>query len=186
MIRTIFFLIFNILRYPIHVLKKNKISWNSRMSSNIKISNSVVGNYTYVGCNTVINNTKIGNYCSIAPGVQIGGMEHSHWWFSTSTTLSDKCISDRVTHIGHDVWIGAGVIVKQGVKIGDGAVIGAMSLVTKDVEANTIVFGIPAKLYKNRFSEEVFKSIQDSDFYNKDSFEAKKSLSRLEEKYDRN
>lgn len=185
MIRTVLFLCLSIFKYPVNVLKKNKISWNSRMSSNIKISNSVVGNYTYVGCNTVINNTKIGNYCSIAPGVQIGGMEHSHWWYSTSTSLSDKCISDRVTHIGHDVWIGAGVVVKQGVKIGDGAVIGAMSLVTKDVEANTIVFGIPAKFYKKRLPDEVFNSIQDLDFYNKDIIEAKKCIKSLEYKYGR-
>jgi len=51
--------------------------------------------------------------------------------------------------VGNDVWIGAGVIIIQGVTIGSGAIIAAGSVVTKDVEANTIVGGVPAKFIKN-------------------------------------
>ncbi len=51
-------------------------------------------------------------------------------------------------HIGNRVWIGAGAIITRGVTIGDGAVIAAGAVVTKDVEENTIVGGVPAKLIK--------------------------------------
>ena len=51
-------------------------------------------------------------------------------------------------HIGNRVWIGAGAIITRGVTIGDGAVIAARAVVTKDVEENTIVGGVPAKFIK--------------------------------------
>ncbi|MDM1460875.1 antibiotic acetyltransferase [Myroides odoratimimus] len=175
-----------ILKFPLYKIKNNKIRFNSRILNNVKIHSSSVGAYTYIGCNCVINNTVIGNYCSIAPGVQIGGMEHSHWWYSTSTSLSNQCISDNTTHIGHDVWIGAGVIIKQGVKIGNGAVIGAMSLVTKDVDENSIVFGIPARFHRVRLKEEVFNDIKELDFYLDDVLKAKEKISFLIEKYENN
>ena len=56
--------------------------------------------------------------------------------------------------IGNDVWIGYGVILLAGITIGDGAVIAAGSVVTKDVKPYTIVGGVPAKLIRNRFSDE--------------------------------
>ncbi|MGM7552406.1 CatB-related O-acetyltransferase [Myroides odoratimimus] len=179
MIKKIIIKLVLIIRFPFFLFKGNKISFKARLLNNVKISGSVVGRYTYIGCNTVINNTIIGNYCSIAPGVQIGGMEHSHWWYSTSTSLSDHCISNKITHVGHDVWIGAGAIIKQGVKIGNGAVIGAMSFVTKDVEENSIVLGIPAKFYKNRLNEDIFESIKDINFYEDDIANAKAKIKRL-------
>lgn len=83
------------------------------------IKNFVIGKYTYLGRFSILNNVEVGNYCSIAPGVQIGGMEHSYWWFSCSTFLSDHCISNKRTIIGHDVWIGANVVFNQGIKIGN-------------------------------------------------------------------
>ena len=58
-------------------------------------------------------------------------------------------VHKRVT-IGKDVWIGAGCIITPGVKIGDGALIAAGSVVTKDVGANEIVGGVPAKLIRSR------------------------------------
>ena len=51
-------------------------------------------------------------------------------------------------HIGKNVWIGANATVLAGVNIGDGAVVAAGAVVTKDVEPNTIVGGVPAKLLK--------------------------------------
>lgn len=186
MLKKIILSFIYLLRLPIYRMKKNSVSFRSRVLNNVKINGSVVGDYSYIGCNCVINNTVIGNYCSIAPGVQIGGMEHSHWWYSTSTSLSDQCISDNTTHIGHDVWIGAGVIIKQGVKIGNGAVIGAMSLVTKDVGENSIVFGIPAKYQRERLKEEVFNDIKELNFYFDNVVKAKEKIGVLIEKYENN
>ncbi|AWN51770.1 hypothetical protein DK412_08785 [Methylobacterium sp. 17Sr1-1] len=59
--------------------------------------------------------------------------------------------------IGNDVWIGAGVMMMPGITIGDGAVVAAGSVVTKDVPPYSIVGGSPAKLIKRRFSDEIYE-----------------------------
>ena len=60
-------------------------------------------------------------------------------------------------HIGHDVWIGSGVVVLRGVRIGNGAVIAAGSVVTRDVDAYTVVGGVPARYIKMRFADSVLR-----------------------------
>lgn len=90
-----------------------------------------IGNDVLIGQNTIINS---GNHNFSNPNMPISTQGHS----------SNKII------IGNDVWIGANCSVLKGVKIGDGAVIGAGSVVTKDVAPYTIVAGVPAKKIKNR------------------------------------
>ena len=150
---------------PSFILRKSKVGTGSYVGGHTLLNRSVVGKYCYVGCNCVINSTHIGNYTSIAPGVQIGGMEHSYWEGSMSTHLSDECVEGNVTRIGNDVWIGAASIVKQGVKIGDGVVVGANSFVNKDVEPYSIVFGCPAKFYKYRFDKSIQEHLQASGYW---------------------
>lgn len=62
--------------------------------------------------------------------------------------------------VGNDVWIGYEAVILSGVTIGDGAVIGARAVVTKDVPPYTIVGGVPAKPIKKRFSDESIKKLQ--------------------------
>lgn len=161
-VKRFFFLSSVLYYYPINVLRGNKISFTSRIGKFSKLRHSEVGNYTYIARGCLFNKAKIGNYCSIAPNVQIGGMEHSYNWLSTSSFVSDKHGERKTTNIGNDVWIAAGSIIKQGVTIGDGAVVGAMSFVNKDVPPNTIVVGIPAKVLKQRLPESVFNKIKAS------------------------
>lgn len=66
---------------------------------------------------------------------------------------------DKITRIGNDVWIGEGAFVKQGVNIGDGAVIGMAAVVTKDVPPFAVVAGNPAHIIKMRFDEETIKDL---------------------------
>ena len=62
--------------------------------------------------------------------------------------------------IGNDVWIGYKAIILAGVKIGDGAIIGTRALVTKDVPAYSIVGGVPAKIIRKRFSEDIINELK--------------------------
>lgn len=178
-LKEIYFLGMYLISLPLNFIKRNKISSKTRISSNAKISRSEIGKYCYIANNTNIINAKIGNYTSIAPGVQIGGMEHSYWWHSTSTFLSDQCESNKRTIIEDDVWIAAGSVIKQGVKIGRGSVIGAMSFVNKDVPENSIVVGIPAKFLKKRMNEEIFAALSDTEFWLYSPHKAKNLLNNI-------
>ena len=90
---------------------------------------------------------KIGNQVSLGPGVSIIGANHGIE--PNSPHQLQPQISAEI-EIGDDVWIGAGAIVLPGVKIGSGAIIGAQSLVSKDLSENTICAGIPARVVKKR------------------------------------
>lgn len=109
-----------------------------------------------------------GKFCQIATGVRfiMNGSNHAMNGFSTypfkvfggqwsKAPLDVKSKGDTV--IGNDVWIGNSATIMQGIKIGDGAIIGTNSLVTKDVPAYTIVGGNPAKEIRKRFDEETIQ-----------------------------
>lgn len=162
-----------------YLIRGNKISLNSVISKGVLLNNCSIGDYSYVGAYCIFNAVHIGKYSSIAPYVMIGGAEHSYWWYSTSHFISKYNIGGRLTVIGNDVWIGTHAIIKQGVKIGDGAIIGAGSLVLNDVEPYSIVFGVPAKKQKSRFTDEVITQIQGSNFWNYSPRKAKNILNKL-------
>lgn len=178
-IRQFIRLFFCFFRQPYFILRNNKVHYSSFIGSNSLLVSSQIGKYCYIARNVVMNNTSIGNYVSIAPYVQIGGMEHSYWDISQSTWLSDECVSNNITYIGNDVWISAGCIIKQGVTIGDGAVVGANSFVTKDVPPFAIVVGTPAKILKYRFSEKSIKYIYQSKYWNYPPRKAKKTIKNI-------
>jgi acetyltransferase-like isoleucine patch superfamily enzyme len=98
-------------------------------------------------------NVKIGNYVICGPEVVIGMGNHSYdkpgspIIFSGQPKIHETIIED-------DVWLGQRVMIKSGVKVGEGAIIAMGSIVTKDVEPYTIVGGIPAKFIKKRFLDE--------------------------------
>ncbi|KHN53082.1 CatB-related O-acetyltransferase [Pectobacterium fontis] len=128
-----------------------------------------MGAYSYC-CSSFPNEMSIGRYCSIANGVTIMGTQHPIHRFTTSPityhhdfikNFVDDIHAPYITEpfneelplpcIGHDVWIGANVVLKGNITIGNGAVIGANSVVTKDVPPYAIVAGVPAKIIKFRF-----------------------------------
>ena len=116
---------------------------------------SSVGRFTYIGRNCSITKSAIGEYCSIANNVIIGQGEHDLNQPSTSLSFQTKnntfeFLTKDPCIIGKHVWIGAGAIILRGCKIGDYSVIAAGAVVTKDVEPNTIVGGVPARLIRNR------------------------------------
>jgi acetyltransferase-like isoleucine patch superfamily enzyme len=118
---------------------------------------------------------EIGRYTSIGENVQIGRGSHPVSWASTSPVFyqnyrdvtnfeipaaddfrpSAPNISAAKTVIGNDVYIGHGAFIMQGVQIGDGAVVGACSVVTKDVPPYAVVAGNPATIKKMRLPEQI-------------------------------
>lgn len=166
---------------PIYKLRRNRIHITSDVDSGTFVRNCIVGRYCYIGRNCVLNSVEIENYTCIASGVQIGGMEHSINDLSISPTLmGEKCKLGEKTYIGHDVWIAANCIIKQGVKIGDGAIVGANSFVNKDVEPYSIVFGSPAKFYKYRPCLEYKEIIDKSKYWTYPPIKARKVLKDIE------
>src|SRR5699024_9720674 len=143
-----------------------------------KIRNSHFGMYSYVGFRGDFNNIEIGNYCSISSDVKIGLGKHPTHLFSSSPVFysnnnpfnTKKAYlqfndNPEKTTIGNDVWIGANVIVMDGVKIGTRAIREVGSVVTKDVQPYEIVGGVPAKPIKKRFDDEIIKALLDSEWW---------------------
>lgn len=160
--------------------ENSQISVNTHILKNTIINNSQISSYSYVGKNCLIQNTQIGKFCSIASEVLIGLGKHPTNLISTSTlfyrtnnTLGLKLVesdSDFQEYesiiIGNDVWIGTRAIIMDGVQIGNGAIIAANSVVTKNVPAYAIVAGVPAKIIKYRFNPSVIAKIENSQWWN--------------------
>jgi len=112
----------------------------------------------------------IGNYCSLADGVQImlGGGHRTEWVTTYPFSALDKQhrhimghpVSKGDVEIGHDVWIGREALILSGVKIGNGAVIGARAVVARDVPAYAIVVGNPARVTRSRFEADITKRLE--------------------------
>lgn len=158
-----------------------------KFEDNIKLGKESIfmccefGRYTYFfGFNSGVY-AKVGRFCSIARGVNLGLGLHpvdmvstSPVFFSKNTYLG-KSFSDKdyiqtskPVSVGNDVWIGVNAQILDGVTIGDGAIIGAGAVVTKDVKPYSIVAGIPAKLIRMRFNDKEIKSLLDSKWWDKD------------------
>lgn len=127
------------------------------------------GDYSYTAGWASIIYSDIGKFVNIAAMVRINPGNHPMDWVSMhhmqyrrrqyllgdtdDASFFDGRRAKRCV-LGHDVWIGHAAIVLPGVRIGNGAVVGAGSVVTKDVAPYTIVAGNPARLIRRRFSEE--------------------------------
>lgn len=150
--------------------------------NNVCISSSKIGRFTYFAEGTRVNNARIGSFCSIGPHVIIGAGTHpikyfvsTHpMFFSTGkqaqVTFADKSYFDELCPItiGNDVWIGAKAYICDGITIGDGAIIAAGAVVTKNIPPYAMVGGVPAKVIRYRFSEEQISFLLKDAWWNKD------------------
>ncbi len=145
--------------------------------------NGAMGYGSYIASNCEIT-ANIGRFSSIAPYVRTNNAMHPYTYPHATTcpmffslmkqngvTFADKQMFDElkpIPKIGNDCWIGENVFICGGVKIGDGAVVFAGAVVTKDVPPYAVVAGVPARILKYRFDEETIKFLLDFKWWHKD------------------
>jgi acetyltransferase-like isoleucine patch superfamily enzyme len=113
----------------------------------------IAGDYVYIGPQSQLPpHVHVGNYSSLSACVAIVGSDHNYDNPGVPIVFSGRPPS-CVTTIGADVLIGHGAILLRGIAIGNGAVVGAGAMVTKDVPPYAIVAGTPAKILRYRFDE---------------------------------
>lgn len=157
-----------------------------RLSTAVLIGDCRIGAFTYIGGGSEIRNVSIGRFCSIAANVAIGPAEHPVDWLSSHPFQfdgvryfdSDENWQDFInpelrfhgnaalTEVGNDVWIGRNVIIKQGVKVGNGAIIAGGAFVSKDVPDYAIMGGVPARLIRYRFDLKTIELLQGIEWWN--------------------
>lgn len=156
-LRNYFF--FKSIKFPLRVYKNVSIYHKSKISfgkgvvvpekafiSPLSLS---VGDYCWLGVNSFIcGDVKIGSYVSIGPNVVIPGAEHNIDTMDKAIRRSGLTVKGTI--IEDNVWIGANCVILDGVTIGSGSVIGAGSVVKKDVPKNKIVHGAAAVVRRDR------------------------------------
>jgi phosphonate metabolism protein (transferase hexapeptide repeat family) len=147
-------------------LRAAEIGRRCEVLRNTRIEYASLGDYSYLGENCEVADAAIGRFTAIANSVRIGAPNHpmdrpsQHRftycpeYYEAAATRDHAFFADRraakVT-IGNDCWIGHGAIILPGVTVGDGAVIAAGAVVSRDVPPYTVVGGVPARPIRERF-----------------------------------
>lgn len=152
----------------------SRLSEGVHIEPNSELRNVTVGRFTCIGADSKYSNCHIGAFCSLGPQVMAGLGSHPTQFVSTypgfysanhSTALirfvnEQRFEEHRGVEIGSDVWVGARVTILGGVKIGDGAVLAAGSVITYDVPPYAIVGGVPAKTLRMRFDDTTISGLE--------------------------
>ncbi|WP_338377967.1 CatB-related O-acetyltransferase [uncultured Flavobacterium sp.] len=140
-----------------------------------------VGYATTLGYNNFIHgDVKIGKYCQLGVGVAVFTKNHPTNYMSTYINKNlfngelKQLRKESEVVIGHDVWIGHNVIIVGNVNIGNGAILAAGSVVTKDVAPYSIVAGVPAKELRKRYADSIIKEIETLKWWDKSEKELEK------------
>lgn len=162
--------------------------WDSRSSftrkSGIrygaKLFNVQMGDYSSIGIDSKVSNAIIGRFSVIAREVYVGVGAHptnylsahsifyknNPWGFHPEWVKEIDYDESPICHIGNDVWIGTRAIIMDGVNIGDGAIVASGAVVTKDVPPFAVVGGVPAKIIKYRYSQEMINRLLEIEWWN--------------------
>lgn len=150
------------------------------MAAGTILFNTKLGRFSNVSSDVRIGNSSIGGFCSIGPEVMIGGLgRHPTRWLTTHPSFystlgqvdlhfaqEDAYEELPYTTVGNDVWIGARAIVLDGLTVGDGAIVAAGAIVTRDVPPYAIVAGVPARVIRHRFEPDVVDALVDWKWWN--------------------
>lgn len=179
MLQLIQFFVSRILRKSrLAAIRDSCVHPSAKIESGTSFISSAIDRHSFCGYDCDVYLARIGSFTSIANGVVLGGARHPMEWVSTSPVFyagrdsvkakfaEHKLMPPAEVTIGHDVWIGRSAIVLAGVTVGDGSVIGAGSVVTKDVPPYAIVAGNPARLIRYRFDENVIRKLEEINWWN--------------------
>lgn len=160
--------------HPTAEVKKSSLGIYTEVGPRTVMTETEMGDYSYIVNDGEVIYTTIGKFCSIAAHVRINPGNHpmqrasqAHFTYRASKywddaeddkTIFDWRRSSPVT-IGHEVWIGHGAIILPGINIGHGAVVAAGAVVTKDIDNYTIVTNIPARPMRKRFPDEIIERL---------------------------
>ena len=152
----------------------SEVDRRAKVNSSTQIFNSTLGRYSYIGRHSCLICAKVGSFCSMGDEVKVGLGIHTLDKLSTCPIFTEKYNGTgsswvdtnsaepfKQVVVGNDVWIGERVMIMGGATIGDGSVIGAGAIVTKDVPPYTIVAGVPAKPIRKRFSEDIITRLEE-------------------------
>ncbi len=156
-----------------------------------RVTESFMDDYSYILRDSEMIYTQVGKFCSIAPLARINATNHPMWrpsinnftYRSQQYDLGDNDQDffnwrrSQPVEIGHDVWVGQGVIILPGIKIGTGSILAASAVVTQDVPPYTIVGGIPAKIIGRRFPKEIEEALLRIEWWNWDHDTIKERMS---------
>lgn len=181
---------------PTASVKECTLGHYTEIADQANLTESVLDDYSYVMERCDIIYTDIGKFVNIASEVRINPGNHPMEWVSQHHFLyrlrrygfgheDNRPFFNwrrlqRVT-VGHDTWIGHKAIILPGVRIGNGAVVAAGAVVTKDVAPYMVVAGVPAKPVRQRFPEAIWQSLEKIRWWDWDHETLK---TRLEDFYD--
>jgi len=163
---------------PFAKIMNSSLSGNLFLGLSSCINRSDLGRYVGVSYFSYLADTCTGNYCTFGSRISVGAFSHPTNFLTvhevgyrnTVESYGETMLASDSpgylearsvkTEIGNDVWVGDNSVILKGVKIGNGAIVAAGSIVTKDVAPYSIVGGNPARIIRMRFSDDIVEKIQ--------------------------
>ena len=169
------------------------------IGENSRVYSTYIGYGSGISRDSIMDSVLIGKYTTLGPDIKVITGQHptskivsTHPAFYSvrgqmGFTYVDKTVFNETRFakdqykvvIGNDVWIGYEAVIMSGVNIGDGAIIGTRAVVTKDVPPYTIVGGVPAKIIRKRFSNEVISQLLEIKWWDWNKEKIKNNIEKI-------